>query len=67
MAQEPSPARRIATVIVGITMLSAGIAASFSISGNVQTGLLVCGGGLVLNVLVLLYGALVVGSRREEE
>lgn len=47
-------------------MLSAGIAASFSIGGNVQTGLLVCGGGLVLNVLVLLYGALVVGSRREE-
>lgn len=61
---DDNPARPIAFLILIITGIASGCAATASASGNTDYGLALCGGGLVLNVLVLLFGAYVVARNQ---
>ena len=66
MSSGPPPARSFANLIIFIGVVSAGIATFMGLSGNAQTGLYVCLGGVGLAVLVLLFGGLVVGANRKD-
>ena len=60
-------ARQFAGIILFIGMIASGIAASFALAGNITGSLYVCGGALVVAVLVLLLGGLAVGSNKPPE
>lgn len=65
--QTNSPARRAAYTMIFIWMVGAGFAASFTIGGRPETGLLICGGALVVSLVILLIGGLIVGSSGESD
>jgi hypothetical protein len=65
MSKTPPPARSFANLIIFIGVVSAGIATFMSLSGNTQTGLYVCLGGIGLALVVLLFGGLVVAANRQ--
>lgn len=60
-------ARQIATLILGIGLIGAGIGLSATISGNSMLGLQICGATLVIALIVLVLGAVVVGANRPRE
>lgn len=65
--QTNSPARRTAYTMIFIWMVGAGFAASFTISGRPETGLLICGGSLIASFVLFVVGGLLVGSTREDD
>ncbi len=65
--QGNSPARRAAYTMIFIWMIGAGFAASFTIGGRPQTGLLVCGASFLISIVVLVVGGLLVASSPEDE
>lgn len=67
MNNPDNPARPIALLILLITGIASGCAASASALGNINYGLMICGGGLVLNILVLFFGAYVVARNRPDD
>lgn len=60
-------ARRSAYTMIFIWMVGAGLAASLTIAGRPQLSLAICGGALLLSVVVLVVGALAVGSTTDGE
>lgn len=67
MGNTPSPARPFALMIISLLALGAGLSAVFTLRGDIQTGLLICGGTLGIAVLVLVVGGLVVARLRPPE
>ena len=67
MRGQANPARGIAQLIVRISMVAAGLATIFSLFGNSRWILVICGGTIVLNIIVLLVGAYIVASSKRTE
>jgi Ca2+/Na+ antiporter len=57
--------RSIAYIILFIFFIASGISLTVLSFGNRDLSLGICIGSIVLNVLLLLGGALIVGSKRE--
>ena len=65
--QNSTPAsRRAAYTVIFIWMIAAGLAASFTVAGRLETGLLMCGGGIVISLIVIGIGSAVVASSKED-
>jgi len=67
MNNTQTPARSIALFILLVTTAATGLALVFSLFGNYSLSLMVCGGGLILNIGILIFGGLAVASSRPEE
>lgn len=65
--QTNSQARRAAYTMIFIWMVGAGFAASFTIGGRPETGLLVCGGSFVASIVVFFIGGLLVAGTNEDD
>jgi len=62
-----NPSRQFASLILLLLMVGAGIAALLALAGRSGTSIAVCGGALVVCVVVLILGGLIVGTTGEEE
>lgn len=60
-----NPSRQFAMFILLILMIGAGVAASLALTGRSSTSLFICGGTLLICLVVLVVGGLLVGSSRE--
>ncbi|GAB4512439.1 MAG: hypothetical protein OHK0046_11940 [Anaerolineae bacterium] len=58
-------ARQMAGLVLLVLMLGAGIAAAFGTAGRINVSLQICGGTLVVAILVLVLGGLIVGANRD--
>lgn len=67
MPEQNNPARRVAYTMIFIWMVGAGIAASFTISGETGTSLAICGGAFVLGLLIFFIGGFIVASSPASE
>lgn len=56
----PSPARRIALIMILILMGAACIGTNLLASGNSGMALRIFGGAIIINIVILLLGAVVV-------
>lgn len=59
-------ARQFAGVILLIGMIASGLAAAVALAGRPQLSLLVCGGALLLALVILMVGGLVVASNQDD-
>lgn len=62
-----SVSRQFAGIILFIGMVASGLAAAMALAGNVSLSLMICGGAVVLAVLVLVIGGVVVASNEPGE
>ncbi|MDX1993189.1 MAG: hypothetical protein SF029_12420 [bacterium] len=60
------PARQIALIILFIVTVAAGLSASALFRSDSRSALLICGGALVLCVVVLVIGSLIVAAGKPE-
>ena len=67
MSANRKPAQSVAYLIAFVAMVGAGISAVLSLTGNVQTGLRVCAGSVLLGLILLLVGGWLVAANRPEE
>lgn len=56
-----SPARPFALLILFIGLVSSGIALSVTVSGNTMLAVQICGGAVILAIVVWVIGAFIVG------
>lgn len=62
MNNTQNPARSIALLILFITAVASGFALIFLTYGNRNLSLILCGGGIALNIVVLVFGGVLVGA-----
>jgi uncharacterized membrane protein YdbT with pleckstrin-like domain len=60
-------ARQVATFILLIFMIASAFSAFVTVAGNTTLGLYICGGAIVVGLVVLLIGGLVVAANRPRE
>lgn len=67
MQGQNNPARRVAFTMIFIWMIGAGLSTSFSFGGNSRLGFMICGGSILLSLVVFVVGGLTVASNQSEE
>ena len=64
MQGNTNPARSIAMLIVRISMVAFGLSTISTLLGNNRWTLVICGGALAVNLVVMLIGAYIVAASR---
>ena len=67
MNNSQNPAHSVARLIATVLATTSGIAALITLMGDLQLSLMVCGGGIALSIIILLFGSYIVASTHTNE